>query len=79
MSIQTNFRAVDMLGGVKAAEAVVEAPKKAAPKPVVAKVEEPVVAVEPEVVVEPVVEEPAVVVEDDKVEEQINGITGRYF
>ena len=69
MSVQTNFRAVDMLGGVKAAEVVVDAPKKVAPKPVAAKVEEPVVAVEPEVVVEPVVEEPAVVVEDDKVEE----------
>lgn len=69
MSVQTNFRAVDMLGGVKAAEAVVEAPKKVAAKPAAKKVEEPVVAVEPEVVVEPVVEEPAVVVEDDKVEE----------
>ena len=63
MSVQTNFRAVDMLGGVKAAEVVVEAPKKVSPKPAAKKVEEP------EVVVEPVVEEPAVVVEDDKVEE----------
>lgn len=69
MSVQTNFRAVDMLGGVKAAEAVVEAPKKVAPKPAAKKVEEPVVVNEPEVTVEPVVEEPTVVVEDDKVEE----------
>jgi hypothetical protein len=65
MSVQTNFRAVDMLGGVKAAEVVV-APKKVTPKPASKKVEEPVAVVEPEVVVEPVVEEPSVVVADDE-------------
>jgi hypothetical protein len=60
--IQTNFRAVDMLGGAKQ-EVAVEAPKKVtapkvAPKKVEAKVEAPVAveAVEAEAVVEPAVE-----------------------
>jgi hypothetical protein len=60
--IQTNFRAVDMLGGAKQ-EVAVEAPKKvaapkAAPKKVEAKVEAPVAVevVETEAVVEPAVE-----------------------
>ena len=60
--IQTNFRAVDMLGGAKQ-EVAVEAPKKvaapkAAPKKVEAVVEAPVAveAVEAEAVVEPAVE-----------------------
>ena len=59
MSVQTNFRAVDMLGGPAKVETVVEAVKpvgkKVTPKAEV-KVEEPVVVeetvVEPEVVVE---------------------------
>jgi hypothetical protein len=60
MSVQTNFRAVDMLGGPAKVETVVEAvkpvAKKVTPKAEV-KVEEPVV--------EPVVvDEPEVVVED---------------
>ena len=60
--IQTNFRAVDMLGGAKQ-EVAVEAPKKVtapkvAPKKVEAVVEAPVAveAVEAEAVVEPAVE-----------------------
>jgi hypothetical protein len=60
--IQTNFRAVDMLGGAKQ-EVAVEAPKKVtapkvAPKKVEAAVEAPVAveAVEAEAVVEPAVE-----------------------
>ncbi len=60
--IQTNFRAVDMLGGAKQ-EVAVEAPKKvaapkAAPKKVEPKVEVPAVEVveETEAVVEPAVE-----------------------
>jgi hypothetical protein len=63
--IQTNFRAEDMLGGVKQ-EVVVTAPKKVdAPKASVKKVEvkpEPVAEVETEV--EKTVVEPEVVVED---------------
>ena len=62
MSVQTNFRAVDMLGGAKQ-EVAVEAPKKVtapkvAPKKVEAVVEAPVAveAVESEAVVEPAVE-----------------------
>jgi hypothetical protein len=48
--VQTNFRAVDMLGAAKpVAAVVVEAPKKVAPKKVAA----------------PVVEETAVVVEEE--------------
>jgi hypothetical protein len=60
--IQTNFRAVDMLGGAKQ-EVAVETPKrvaapKAAPKKVEAVVEAPVAveAVKAEAVVEPAVE-----------------------
>ena len=61
--IQTNFRAVDMLGGAKQ-EVAVEAPKKvaapkAAPKKVEPKVEAPVAeeaVVEAEAVAEPAVE-----------------------
>ena len=60
--IQTNFRAVDMLGGAKQ-EVAVEAPKKVtapkvAPKKVEAVVEAPVAveAVEAEAVVEPAIE-----------------------
>jgi hypothetical protein len=60
--IQTNFRAIDMLGGAKQ-EVAVEAPKKvaapkAAPKKVEAKVEAPVAVevVEAEAVAEPAVE-----------------------
>lgn len=67
MSVQTNFRAVDMLGGAKAAPAVPAAEAKkitgtASKKP--AKVEAPVVEVP---VVEEVVAE--VVVEEAPVEE----------
>lgn len=58
MSVQTNFRAVDMLGSQAKADSVAKVVKpvvkKAAPK-VEVKVEEPVVeavVVEPEVVVE---------------------------
>lgn len=51
MSVQTNFRAVDMLGGPKAAEVVVEkkaapAPKAKAPKAAPVVVEEVVAPVE---------------------------------
>jgi hypothetical protein len=64
MSVQTNFRAVDMLGSQAKADSVAEVVKpvvkKAAAKAEV-KVEKPVV--EP-VVVEEVVAEPEVVVED---------------
>jgi hypothetical protein len=60
MSVQTNFRAVDMLGGPAKAEAVVEVVK-----PVVKKVTPKVeVKVEEPVVVEETVVEPEVVVED---------------
>lgn len=72
MSAQTNFRAVDMLGGVKkAAEVVVEkkaapAPKAKAPKEAPVVVEEVVVAPVEEVVapVEDVVEEAAAPTEE---------------
>ena len=53
--IMTNFRAVDMPGGAKAAE--VAAPKKVAAKKVVAPKVEPVAVEEPVAVVE--AEEPA--------------------
>jgi hypothetical protein len=57
MSVQTNFRAVDMLGGVKAVEVVAEkpvAPKAKAPKAEPVAVEEVVVAPVEDVVEEAV-------------------------
>jgi hypothetical protein len=59
MSVQTNFRAVDMLGSSKAVVAPVVAAK---PAPV--KKEKPVAVVEETVVVPEVVEEAPVVVEE---------------
>lgn len=56
MSVQTNFRAIDMLGGAKP-EAAVEAPKVVAPKKAAK------AAPKVEVASEPVVEAEAVVVE----------------
>lgn len=51
--VQTNFRAVDMLGAAQPVVVAVEAPKKVAPKKAVApKVEEPVVVEEVVAVVE---------------------------
>ena len=58
MSIQTNFRAEDMLGGVKPVAAKPAAPKAAAKKPAAPKAEVIV-----EATPEPVVEVEAVVVE----------------
>jgi hypothetical protein len=61
MSVQTNFRAVDMLGSSKAA-AVVAAPVEVKTPAVAVKKEKPVAVVEETVVVEPeVVEETPVV------------------
>lgn len=64
MSVQTNFRAIDMLGAAKPAEVVVAKKATPAPKAKAPKAVEPVVVEEVVAPVEDVVEEAAAPTEE---------------